>query len=152
MALPPQWRFQHLEDQIASPLDRFNAIGKAIPGSLVLRRDRSVPDARLEHVRAIDELTQQGNSNLTTLRRVKTPDPALRAMLSSLIQAQTSQIAMLSAAHRFLETGNTGHITGQSGFLALKAETDRIVRGFQELQLQYLTDNGLITRSATKER
>ena len=72
-------------------------------------------------------------------------------MLSSLIQAQTNQIAMLQP-HTASGTGNTGNITGQSGFLALKPDRNRIVRGFQELQLQYLTDNGLITRSATKER
>jgi rhomboid protease GluP len=151
MTLPPQWRFQDLKDQIASPLDSFNAISKAIPGSMVLRRDRSVPDARQTHVRAIQDLTQQGNSNLAILRRVKTPDPALGTMVSSLIQAQSSQIAMLAAAHRFLESGNTVDIDGEYGFLALRAATDLSVRTLQKQLLQYRTDNGLISRSATNE-
>lgn len=152
MALPPQLRFQHLEEQIAPALDRFNAIDKAIPGSLVLRRDRLVPDAYQTHMRAVQELTEGANANLTILRRVKTPDPALRTMVSSLIQAQSSQIAMLAAARRFLETGNTDELTGEAGFLAEKAATYRSARAFQEQQLHFLTENGLITQSAPTER
>ena len=73
-------------------------------------------------------------------------------MVSSLIQAQSSQIAMLTAAHRFLETGNTDDLTGPAGFLAEKAATDRSVRAFHEQQLHYLTEHGLISQSATTER
>ena len=150
--LPAPVQFQHLQDQIALPLERFNNISEGIPSSLVLRRDRLIPEASQSHVHAIQELTQLGNLNLTSLRWVKTPDPALRNMVSSLIQAQTSQIALLTAARRFLDSGNTDELTGPAGLLALKAATDGSVRTFHEQQFHYLTDHGMISQSAPTER
>jgi rhomboid protease GluP len=151
-ALPPPVQFQHLQDQIALPLDRFNKISEGIPSSLVLRRDRLIPEASQSHMHAIQELTQIGNTNLTSLHRVKTPDPALRTMVSSLIQAQTGQIALLTAARRFLDSGNTDELTGPAGLLAEKAATDRSVRTFHEQQFHYLTEHGMISQPAPAER
>jgi hypothetical protein len=134
------------------PLERFNQISEGIPSSLVLRRDRLTPEASQSHVHAIGELTQLGNTNLTSLRRVKTPDPALRNMVSSLIQAQSGQIALLTAARRFLDSGDTDELTGPAGLLAEKGATDRSVRTFHEQQLHYLTEHGMISQSAPAER
>jgi len=146
MRLPPVMRFQHVEEQIAPALAEFNAIGEDIPSSLALQRDRADPPTVQTYFQNIQNLTERGTKNLARLRRATTSDPGLRTMVDSLIQAQTSQLARLEAARRYLETGNALDLTGPKGFLAGKAATDHAVRGFQQQQFRYLLDQRLIAK------
>jgi hypothetical protein len=143
--LPPALRFQHIEEQIAPALAEFNAIGEEIPSSLALQRDRGDPAAAQTYLRAIRSLTERGTKNLARFRHSTTSDPALRAMVDSLVEAQTGQLARLQAARRYLETGDSLELTGPDGFLAAKAVADQAVRRFQQQQLRFLSDQRLIT-------
>ncbi|MFI5457269.1 MAG: rhomboid family intramembrane serine protease [Isosphaerales bacterium] len=145
-SLSPSVRLRDIGVQIAPALDEFNAIDEAMPGTLVLKRDRGDPPDQQKHLHNIQELAQRGTANLARLRRATTPVPSLRIMVDELIQAQNSQLGGLRASRRFLETGNTDDLTGPDGVLALRAATTQSKRAFQKQQYKYLSEHGLVAQ------
>jgi rhomboid protease GluP len=152
--LPPAKRLEHFMAQIeptlrelGSTLGEIGAIDAEIPSSLALRRDHGDGPTRQAYLGGIQQLLTRGTANLQRLRRATTPDVALRGMLKSLAEAQSSQLVQLQAARRYVETGHSEDLTGPEGFLAQKAATDQAVRAFHEQNYRYLSDHGLIARS-----
>ena len=144
--LPASDRIQGIVEQIDPALKMYNALAEEGPSTLILKRDRNDPVARNTHLEAIRDLTRRGLSNLAALRRAATPYPPLKSMVNALIAAQSSQIAGLRAAERFLETGDPEHLTGPSGLLAEKNTAKKSIRSFEDQQYKYKVDNNMIHR------
>ncbi len=130
--------------RIAVQLAELNAIGNSVPSSLELRRDRDAPEAHDLQVEAIEELAQRAARNLERLGRALTPDPRIENMVRAVIQAQTSQIAALDAARRYLDTGDLSDLTGPAGLLKMKTATRRALQSFQQQEIEYLRLSNLI--------
>jgi rhomboid protease GluP len=148
MRLPPEVRIQHIVAQITPALRELGAIGDDVPSSLALLRDRADPAAAQTYLQDIERLKGRATNNLTRMRHATTSDPGLTQMVDSLIQAQTSQLALLEAGRRYLATGDALDLTGPDGFLARKAESHQGVRRFQQQQIRYLSDQRLLIKTA----
>ena len=70
------------------------------------------------------------------LRRATTSDPLLKNMVKALVEAQSSQLAGLRAAERFLETGDPENLNGPGGVLEAKTAAKKAIRSFQDEQIQ----------------
>jgi rhomboid protease GluP len=141
---PPSSRFREIAVQLTPALDELNTISDELPSSLALKRDRNDSDARQRELEKINELGRRSVGNLKLLNRAATPYPALRNMAGALVQAQTSQIAALDAARRYLDSGDPGDLSGPSGLLKMKTACNRALQSFQQQQIQYLRANNLL--------
>jgi hypothetical protein len=68
-------------------------------------------------------------------------------MVLAMVTAQSSQLASLRAAKRYLETGDLKHLRGKSGVLDELITALNASKSFQELHLNFVTDNNKSTRS-----
>src|SRR5262249_7014268 len=102
------------------------------------------PQASAAHLKTTRDFIRRAVENLTTLGRVSTPDPLLKEMLKSFIEAQSSQLAGLRAAERFLETGDQENLNGEGGVLEAIKTAKTAVQAFREHQTRFLRDNNMI--------
>ena len=65
-------------------------------------------------------------------------------MLKFVIEAQSSQLAGLRAAERFLETGDAENLTGSGGMLDAIATAKKAIQSFQDEEIRFLRENKLI--------
>jgi rhomboid protease GluP len=150
--VPPSVSWQDIRAQFAPAVDEFNEIDKTIPATMILMRDRGDDATRMKLQKTLGMLSARGRANLASLRRAKTADPNLRAMVQALAQAQVDQLAELGAARRYLETGTRGALAGSDGVLAKKTATSGAVRLFQQRQFDYLNKHGMLANQAAIER
>jgi rhomboid protease GluP len=141
--MPPANRLWEVGVDLGPALDELAAIGNAAPSTLELKRDRDDPEAKQSHIQAIEHLAARAALNLTRLRHITTPYPALDNMTKALILAQTSQIAGLDAVRRYLDTGNLSDLSGKDGLLELKTATNRALESFQQQHIEYQRANNL---------
>jgi rhomboid protease GluP len=146
-ATPPAvaaFRHGMIVEQIRPALQEFNDITSTGPGTLILSRDYGDPGARAVHLNTIRALVKRALANLKTLRRATTPDPELRKMLIALVEAQSSQLAGLRAAERFLGTGDAENLKGSGGMIESMTNARKAVQSFQEQQTRFLRANQLL--------
>ncbi len=146
--LPPAVKLRNLMQQSSAPFEEFEAIYEAVPGSLALNRDQldqSASQMQLENIVALEGRTAL---NLARLARARTPDPALRTMVELLRAAQTSQLAGLEAARGYLQSGDTGALSGPGGFRDKLAESRRSLEQFKQQHIKYMSDNKFLQSQA----
>jgi rhomboid protease GluP len=147
-AVAPAIRLQVFMDQISPAIEDYDGIAEASASTLVLRRDLGDPQASAGHLKSTREFIGRSVENLTTLGRVSTPDPVLKEMLKSFIEAQSGQLAGLRATERFLETGDPQNLNGEGGVLEAITAAKKAVQAFREQQTRFLRDNNLIPAHA----
>jgi rhomboid protease GluP len=140
-ALRPLVRIRDFTEQIAPAVTEHDAIYDAIPGTLILNRDRADSGAAQAHLHDLSALARRAEGNLARLRRVVTTDRELRAMADSLKQAQNSELGALEAARRFLETGDPSALVDPSGVRDKLAEARRNRTQFVQQQTKYILDH-----------
>jgi rhomboid protease GluP len=130
-----------ISHQIVPALSEFLAIRNGAPGTLVLSRDQSEPEARAAHMKTIEALIARAVANLRSLRRSTTDYPPFRNMVLAMVTAQSSQLASLQAAKRYLESGDLEQLRGKGGVVDELIRAESSWKSFQEQQLKFLTDN-----------
>jgi rhomboid protease GluP len=151
-AVPPSVRWQETRLQFAPIVDEFNAIDQAIPGTMILSRDRGDPAERKQHLERVQVLAGRAALNLARLRKVTVPDAGLRRVVEALIRAQDSQLGELAASRRYLDSGKNDDLAGPDGVLSRKAGTTAAIRSFQKDQRDYLSTHGMLAKGAGTER
>ncbi len=143
-AIPPDFKYQLVADQIGPALEEWKALMPAGPSTLILSRDYGDAEVRAAHLKNIRPLIERARVNLAALRRVTTSDPRLRKMVSAMTDAQSSQLDSLRASERFLETGDQENLSGPGGMLESLSKAKTAIRSFQEEQSAFLRDNKLV--------
>ena len=147
-AISPEVRLQLLEIEIDPALKEHDGITSEGPSTLILSRDLDNPDARKDHLKNIRALEGRAVANLAAFRRATTPDPRLQSMMNALVEAQSSQLAGLRAAERFLETGDPGYLNGPGGVLEAKTATVKAIRSYREQRMRFLQEKNLTRAGA----
>jgi rhomboid protease GluP len=140
--IPPGVRLDDLLAQIRPSRQELAAIEKEIPTTVAVEGDREDPSSRANDSRLIRALIERGKASMARLKRADTPDPRLKAMIAALIQTQSHQLARLEAAGRYLDTGNLEDLTGPSGALAEKFQSQNAFRHSQEELERFLSKHG----------
>jgi rhomboid protease GluP len=147
-ALPPEVWLQSFMEQIGPSLDDYNAVSRAAPSTLTLRKDFDDEQARAGHLASTQALIARALKNYATFSRLTTSDPQLRTKAKALVDAQSSQLAGLRGAERFLQTGDTESLNGSGGTLESMKHSKEAIHAFQEAQTRFFLEHKLIRDAA----
>jgi rhomboid protease GluP len=139
--MPADVRLQSILARISPALGEYHAINERAPSTLLLSRDRTIPEARAAHIQTIESLIERSLANLATLRRATTPYPPLQNVVQAMVTAQSSQLSSLRAARRYLETGDPMHLSGAGGMLDDKTAAAAAKKSFDEQVSNFMRDN-----------
>jgi rhomboid protease GluP len=142
--LPPLVRFKSFEDQVDPPFREFRSIAQRLLTIEAELSENESPQARKRVEPTLRNLQSEGVTNAQCISRVSTPDPALRAIRQSLIEAQSNQLATIQAALRYCESGNFRWLGGADGVRDGLESTDRSIKQILDGKVGYLRANGLI--------
>ncbi len=139
--VPPSERYEDVAEQLAPAVGEFDAIAAAL-SKLDLWAAHHDAASRKSCLLTTRDLTDRGVRNLARLRKARTPDAQLRALIDALDRAQSHQIDWLEATRRYLENGAAQDLEG--AIVLQKTATDQAVDEFGMRQDRYLKDHRLI--------
>ncbi len=142
-AIPPRVRLDVIRPELEPALAEYESIRGAGPSTLVLSRDFDDKTARANHLRKVRALAARAVANLAALRGVTIFDPGLKSMINTMVEAQSSQLAGIRAAERFLETGDPKKLNGAGGMLDAAIAARKAESSFLEQKSRYLGDKKL---------
>ncbi len=143
-AITPAVRYEAVNLRLNPALLEFDAITAAAPGTMILLRDRGDPEKCTRLLEDVRALIGRALKNQKAARRVTSSDPQLRKMLSTFGEAQAGQLGGLRAALRFLQTGDSDHVSGAGGVLESMTATRKAIRSFRQEELTFQRANKLI--------
>jgi hypothetical protein len=144
--MPPQTLFVDFNDQAAPAFVEFEAILRAMPPVDELEEGSASPASRQDLSQRLLKLRTRAAANRDRLGRIITPDPSIQSICQALIDAQTAQLAALTAGLAYLETPTPEGLTGPSGVRAGQTAMIRDFIDFQNRHRAYLETHGLIAR------
>ena len=141
-------RLQAIALQLNPLILEYEAINAEMPSTLVLSRDRELPQARAAHRQAILALIKRSRTNVARSRRVTTPYPSLGNVTQAIAVALASQLGSLLAAQSYLETGDLAKLNGPGGVHDLRAIATKAIRSFQEQRANFEKEAALAKKKA----